>query len=268
MGYSLSKLANHTGSLNARDLRSSLITTGNISGSGRQSVQNTNFVGGKMKTAFKTKNEVVYESLRKEILEGKLKPGQRVLMSDLTKKFGFSGIPIREAIRKLESEELLVGTPHVGTSVSKIDPDEIIEFYLMRIELESLSARLAVPHLDISELGHLEKILEKTEKAVGENDFEMLGKLNKEFHLRIYHAAPYPNLYKFVVELWEKVHRIKSVFVIAPERGEKSLKEHREILKAIRKQDAKLTAKLIRRQKENSLEAMSNYFRKNKLLNK
>jgi len=220
-----------------------------------------------MTTVFKTKNEVVYESLRSEILEGKLKPGQRLLISDLTKKYGFSEIPIREAIRKLESEELLVVTPHIGTVVSKMNLAELIEFYLMRIELESLAARLAVPHLDDSELDHIEKILAKMEAAVRKNDFEMLGKLNKEFHLRIYHAAPYPNLYKFVVELWEKVHRIKSVFVIAHERGEKSLKEHREILKAIRKQDAKLTAKLIRRQKENSLKAILNYFRKNKVVN-
>ena len=63
---------------------------------------------------FKTKNIAVYEALRKDILGGKLKPGQKIIMSDVAKKFKLSEIPVREAIRRLESDGFVKFTPHIG----------------------------------------------------------------------------------------------------------------------------------------------------------
>jgi len=74
-----------------------------------------------MAVAFKTKNVAVYEAIRKEIVDGRLKPGQKIIMSDLAKRFELSEIPVREALRRLESDDFVAFTPHVGAVVSKID---------------------------------------------------------------------------------------------------------------------------------------------------
>jgi DNA-binding GntR family transcriptional regulator len=218
-----------------------------------------------MLITFKTKNEAVYEKLRKEIIEGRLKPGERITFSKLSKKYGLSETPIREAVKKLESEGLLFLTPHVGAIVSKIDPEEIIEFYLIRMELESLATKLAISYITDSEIEDLCKNIQESEAAILKNQYENLGKLNKEFHLAIYRSAPFPHLFKLIVELWEKVHRIRSVdgvFIVAPERARESLEEHKKIVDAIKQKNAGLAAELVKKQKQNSLMAIAKFLGK------
>ena len=129
-----------------------------------------------MAVTFKTKNEAVYERLRHDIIDGKLKPGQRIVISDLSKEFGFSEIPIREAIRRLDSEGLLQVTPHVGTIVTEIDEKEVTEIYLIRIELESLAAKLATPHISETDLDFLNKKNQEMELAISKQNYEKLIK--------------------------------------------------------------------------------------------
>ena len=73
-----------------------------------------------MEVVFKTKNVAVYEVLRQDIVDGKLKSGQKIIMSDVAKRFGLSEIPVREAIRRLESDGFVQFTPHIGAIVSKL----------------------------------------------------------------------------------------------------------------------------------------------------
>jgi len=219
-----------------------------------------------MAVAFKTKSEAVYERLRQDIIDGKLKPGERIVMSDLSKDFGFSEIPIREAVRRLESEGLLYVTPHVGPIVSTIDEDEVTEIYLIRIELESLAAKLATPHLSDTDLDFLDKKIQEMESAIRRQNYEKLGPLNKDFHLRIYRAAPHRLLYKLIVDLWEKVQRTRSVFALVPERAVPAVKEHREIAKALKSKDADLVGKLVKEQKRNSMRALVDYLEESRNL--
>ncbi len=206
-----------------------------------------------MEANFKTKNEAVYEMLRRKILQAKIKPGEKIVVSDLSKKIGVSEIPIREAVKKLESEGLLSVIPHVGIRVTKIDPDEIVEFYLIRIELESLAARLATPHITQSDIKYLEEKNEEMKLA-------LQSILNKQFHMKIYSAASRPHLYKLIAELWDKINWIGSVFFLKTQIALDSLKEHGEIIEAIKKKDAKSVAILMRQQKKNSLKAIAERF--------
>jgi DNA-binding GntR family transcriptional regulator len=213
-----------------------------------------------MEASFKTKYEAIYEMLRKEILQAKIKPGEKIVISDLSKKIGVSEIPIREAVKKLESEGFLTIIPHVGITVCKLDPDEIIEFYLIRIELESLAARLATSLISEAEISCLQEINQELESALQRDDREMLYTLNKKFHFKIYVAAKRPHLYKLIVDLWDKVSWIRSVFFLAPQIALDSWREHGEIIEAIRKRDDELVGKLIRAQKRHSLKTIADRF--------
>ncbi len=208
---------------------------------------------------FKTKNVAVYEALRRDIVDGKLKPGQKIIMSDIARRFGLSEIPVREAIRRLESDGFVKFTPHIGAVVSEIDEKEFIEIYLIRIELEALATRLAVPYITETDVEYLDQKNREMEKAIENNLLEKLGSLNRDFHLKIYKAAPYPYLYNLIKNLWEKVERTQSVFAYVPERARESVAEHFRIIDALRKKDLTLAEKLAKKQKERTMAVLQKY---------
>ena len=214
-----------------------------------------------MSLKFITKNVAVYEALRKDIIEGRLKPGQKIIMSEVAKEFGLSDIPVREAIRRLESEGYVHFTPHVGAIVSELDGDKIIELYLIRTELESLATRLAVPHVTSRDIDFLIKKNQEMELAIQAEKLEKLGALNKEFHLRIYRAAPYPTLTQLIEDLWEKMERTQCVFSFVPERAVESVEEHKKIIEALTAKDTKLAEQLVKNQKSFTMRALQRFIK-------
>ena len=154
------------------------------------------------------------ESCDRRLSKGKLKPGQKIVMADLAKAFGLSETPVREAIRRLESDGYVHFTPHMGAIVTKIDEGELVEMYLIRIALEALATRLASPHITDKDIDFLNKKNQEMEIAIQQEKYENLGSLNKNFHLRIYKAAPFPRLYKMICDLWDTFERWPSVFCV------------------------------------------------------
>ena len=214
-----------------------------------------------MSLKFITKNVAVYEALRKDIIEGRLQPGQKIIMSEVAKEFGLSDIPVREAIRRLESEGYVHFTPHVGAIVSELDGDKIIELYLIRTELESLATRLAVAHVTTRDIDFLIKKNHEMELAIQAEKLEKLGALNKDFHLRIYRAAPYPTLTQLIEDLWEKMERTQCVFSFVPERAVESVEEHKKIIEALKSKDTKLAEKLVKNQKNFTMIALQRFIK-------
>jgi DNA-binding GntR family transcriptional regulator len=210
----------------------------------------------------KTKNVAVYRKLRQNILKGKLKPGQKIVMADLAKGFGLSETPVREAIRRLESDGYVQFTPHMGAVVTGIDEGQLVEIYLIRSELEALAARLAGAYVTERDLDYLVRKNTEMESAARQEKYESLGALNKEFHLRIYKAAPFPRLYRMICDLWETFQRWPSVFSYVPERALASVEEHKRIIEALRTKDQELTDELVKRQKERTMEALKQYIAK------
>ena len=213
--------------------------------------------------ASKTKNVAVYERLRQDIVKGKLKPGQKIVMRELAKELGLSETPIREAIRRLESEGYLRFTPHMGALVSELDEQELVEIFLIRIELEALATRLAAPSLTDKDIDFLKRKNREMETTRQKGAYENLGGLNREFHLRIYKAAPYPRLYKMIGDLWETFERSQSVFAYVPERATTAVEEHRELIRVLKQRDGDLAGGLMKRHKENALEALKRYVARN-----
>jgi DNA-binding GntR family transcriptional regulator len=212
-----------------------------------------------MPIAPKTKNVAVYRKLRHSILKGKLKPGQKIVMADLAKAFGLSETPVREAIRRLESDGYVHFTPHTGAIVTKIDEGELVEVYLIRIALEALATRLASPHITDKDIDFLIKKNQEIETAIQQKKYENIGGINKDFHLRIYKAAPFPRLYKMICDLWDTFERWPSVFAYVPQRAVASVEEHKNIIQALKRGDTDLADRLMKEQKERAMEALQKY---------
>lgn len=215
-----------------------------------------------MSLKFQTKNQAVYEALRKSIIEGKFRPGQKIVMREVAKEFGLSDIPVREAIRRLESDGFVNFTPHLGAVVSEIDKHEFVETYLIRIELESLATRLAVPHINSSDIEFLISKNNVMKKLFDDKQYEKLGKINRDFHLRIYNAAPYPYLNHLIASLWERLERTQSVFSYVPERARASILEHERIVDALKNRDVKMAEDLMKEQKSRTMSALEKFLKK------
>jgi len=94
-------------------------------------------------TAYKTMQEIVYDTIREAIQIGRYAPGQRLIADELAQELGTSRMPVREALRRLEVAGLVSITPHRGAVVSELSEQEIVEIYHIRAVLEGLAARLA-----------------------------------------------------------------------------------------------------------------------------
>jgi len=198
---------------------------------------------------FSTKNNYVYESLKDEIIDGKILPGERIVISEVAKRYNVSPMPIREAVNRLQQDGFVEVIPHVGARVYGFDPEKHKEVMMIRIELESLAAKLSVDYIDDPTLAKLEDIIKKMEVCIKNNDNKQYGKLNKEFHLTIYAANPNKTLYELIESLWNRSEFSRRAFIDVPYRNKESFLEHKQWLEAIKKRDGEKAAEILRKQK-------------------
>ncbi len=129
----------------------------------------------------------IYEQILLSIESGALQPGCRLLETDLANQFGVSRTPIREAIRTLESEGLVIHKPRVGAELRLLNQQEIVELYEMRTVLEATAAEMAAKHASSSELRTLETLnIQMFEAATDPNEIAIY---NRQFHICIINSA-------------------------------------------------------------------------------
>jgi DNA-binding GntR family transcriptional regulator len=135
----------------------------------------------------RTVKETLVETLRDEIVQGDHTPGQYLRLEEIAARFDVSTMPVREALRDLEAEGLVTSFPHRGAMVTRLSPDELEDIYDMRVVLEEMATRLAVPFLTESTLAELTSLVEQMDEHLG--DVATLVRLNHQFHLTLYEAS-------------------------------------------------------------------------------
>jgi len=188
--------------------------------------------------------DAVFLKLRDEIVSGTLKAGQRLEQKELADRFGISRMPVRDALRRLEAEGLVVVQGRRGVIVPTIDVEEMREIYRIREVLEALAVRLAVPNLtdeDVVALSRLERQMEESSRG---GDLEMWLRLDGKFHLSIFERCDSPRLMRLISSFWNRTHHFRRAYVSvagAPGRGEAM---HRRMLEAIAARDVGLLESL------------------------
>lgn len=182
------------------------------------------------------RGEQVYLKLRDEIHAGKLKPGEKVRETEVANWYGVSRTPVREALRRLESDGLLVFAPWRGVVVAELDQQQVIELYAMRQVLEGTAARLAAQHAAESEIDALRALLER-EANVGD-DFEKMAAFNRQLHQALYSAAHNRYLLGALNALRDSLALLRSTTYSNPGRIAAGHREHIAIIEAIARRDA------------------------------
>jgi DNA-binding GntR family transcriptional regulator len=179
---------------------------------------------------------LVARHLREAIMEGSLRPGDRIRQESVARELGTSRIPVREALQQLQSEGLVTLTSHVGARVAKLDLAELDEIYLIRERLEPLAIAQSTPHFVQERQQDLRRLIEDMEVADGEVPTSWV-ETDREFHLLTYSAAPLPRLLRLIEELWNSTQQYRRAYTRLPATVQLAQAEHRLLLESIQRRD-------------------------------
>lgn len=185
----------------------------------------------------------VYAELKKALNNGRYQPGESLREEAVAAWLQVSRTPVREALRRLASENLLV-TTHRGLAVPQLSEDQIFELYAMRGVLEGAAAALAARYASAVEIDFLNRLLE--EQAAAGDDADKLVRINKDLHNCIYRAARNRYLLRTLTSLQDELEQLRGTTFAQPGRPKDALKEHRAIVRAIQRQDAEAAEKAAR----------------------
>ncbi len=197
-----------------------------------------------MSTGFKTKQDYAYDIIREGIVTGELEPDERLIISSLAADLGISEIPVREALKRLQSEGLIINNGP-GLFVAPVSVQEFIDLLGVRLELEGMAVRRAAENIDECGLKDAEKLMACMEEANRQKDWATYSKLDKELHSLIHSYCRVDVLIKAINDAWSLSERGRAIFRIMPWRAETSIKEHREILAALRDRQGAVAEKLL-----------------------
>lgn len=179
---------------------------------------------------YKSKVDIMYEKLTQEIIEGTYQNGDRLVISKIASQNEISEIPVREAIRRLESEGYVTIKANQGAVVNILGKDDVLEIFQIKGILEGYAARLSMEYLTAEDYVKLRKINYELQMTQDNGSNKSSADLNMDFHLYMYQRLPQKQLYHMIMELWKKWSITKAVFSLVPARGGDSVKEHEEIL--------------------------------------
>ena len=205
---------------------------------------------------YKPLRDIVFETLREAIINQTLKPGERLMEIQLADEMGVSRTPVREAIRKLELEGLVVMVPRKGAYVAGISMKDILEVYVLRSALEALAASLAAARITDEELEKMERQVLKEAEETELNNLSGIVAIDTTFHDLLYQAAHNQRLVQFINILQEQLQRFRAASLSKPGRSKTALDEHKKIVEALGERDARLAAKLATEHIENAENAM------------
>ena len=198
----------------------------------------------------RTLAERVFNQLQDAIVRGELAPGSKITEPGLSKTYGISRGPLREAMRRLEAHRLIERVPHVGARVVKLSMQELLELFDVREALESMAARLAAEHMTPEEIAGLRDVLALHERQAdlksGEAYYQREGDL--DFHYRIVQGSHNRMLMTLLCDdLYYLVRLYRTQFSASGARPQRAFVEHHRIVDAIEAGDAELAELLMRR---------------------
>lgn len=199
---------------------------------------------------YKPLRDLVTENLRQAIVKGVFPPGSRLMEIQLATEMGVSRTPVREAIRKLELEGLVVMIPRRGAYVANLSIKDISDVYEIRTALDELAARLAAERINDEELEELQRDLVLFERYAEERDVNKIVELDGAFHDVLYRASRNDRLVGIISNLREQITSIRGRSMLYPGRLKKTIDEHREIVDCIAQRDPDKSERAVRRHME------------------
>jgi DNA-binding GntR family transcriptional regulator len=192
----------------------------------------------------------VFDQVRQAIVEGQIPAGSKISEPALAARYGISRGPLREAMRRLESTNLVERRPNLGARVITLSNDGLLEIYVIREALEGMAARIAAERMSDAAIADLKGLLEQHRHEVARADwqtyFQQEGDL--DFHFRIVQGSGNRRLIDILCnDLYHLARMYRCQFGMKSDRAADALKEHELVADAIAERDAELAEWLMRR---------------------
>lgn len=211
---------------------------------------------------YKTKVDIIYDNLLQSIKSGTYKPGDRMIISQLAKESNASEIPVREAIRRLESEGFVEIQANRGPFVREISPEKALTIFQIKGVLEGYASRLAIDYLTPIDFKCLREVNNSMRKCEQNGELENYGQLNVQFHLAIYEKLPQRELYDMISDLWKKWSITRSIFAWEPGIIPGSIQDHEKIIELLETKQYDAVEQYVREHKFRAGSIMSEHLRR------
>lgn len=207
-----------------------------------------------------TAERMVHTVLQQRILDGVLRPGERIDLDAIAQELAVSRTPVRTALRQLESEGLVTIYPHRAVMVSELSADDLEQMYAVRIHLETLAAQLAIPSLTDADLAAIRQVQQELTQVVDEANPASFAEKDRAFHLALYRAANNRFLSRLIDDMRKASLRFLTVYA-SVERLGSAVGEHEEIIRAAEARDSKKVVTLIQQNLERTCNVAAAFLR-------
>lgn len=184
------------------------------------------------KLEFRTKQELVYKEIRTAIVNTNYAPGERLVISSLAKNYEVSESPVREALKRLVSENFVV-EHGVGLYVAPLSEQQFLEMVDVRLQLESIAISRSAKYIDEEGIQRLKQDIDKMQDALQKNDFAVYRAIHKKFHDDTFAFCNVPYLIRALLDAADHTERGINIFKLRIWRETPDIEQHRKILRAL-----------------------------------
>lgn len=195
--------------------------------------------------------------LRRSIVGGRYRPGQRIGQEEIAEALGVSLAPVREALRALEQEGQVVYRPRRGYFLTELHVEDLREIYGLRALLEDRAVRVALPTLDDDAIARIALDARDCAEAAERGDVAVELDANRRFHFGLLAAPGQPHTMRLIRLLWDSTETYRAMYYNAPEERARTVADHDEILDAVRAGDVDLVVTLLAAHRERALEVLT-----------
>jgi DNA-binding GntR family transcriptional regulator len=194
---------------------------------------------------FQSLTSLISDSLRSKIFDGTYRPGTRLNITELARDFNASPVPVREALRNLESDYLVEFLPNRGVMVRELTPEQVRELFLIRVPLEEAAAAEAARRWSsLEDIRELERLVREMDKAP---DSDAWGVLHDDFHRKFYSLSALPRIVQLAAMLRGQMRPYTKLYVNSGTHMALAQEEHKLMLACLRSRDEAGIRKLIQR---------------------
>ena len=205
--------------------------------------------------------DVVFNTLRQAILRGELKPGERLMEIALSQRLGVSRTPVREAIRMLEQEGLVIMIPRKGAQVAEISEKDLKDVLEVRLGLEELAVRIACQRITEDELEELEQAVKEFEEAMKEDNLGVLAAADVRVQEVIYGSTHNKRLVQIISNIREQMYRYRVEYLKDAAIYPRLIEEHHRMYDALKEKDQKQAVAYVEKHLHNQAEAVKKIIR-------
>lgn len=202
-----------------------------------------------------TAQQAVVAALREAITSGRLAPGTPVVQSAIAEQFGISRIPVREALKVLDAEELVTYQPHTGYTVTKLALPQLLEVFRLRRVIEADLLRVAIDHMTDELVAEARSAMKEVVRAAKKRDLVALGKANRRFHMLPLTASGMQRGINILDHLWDTTDPYRALYPDSYSLDPNMVNtEHEQIIAAIEERDAERAIELLDEHQRHSIQ--------------